>query len=184
MVITFYYLLSLGFLGLIDIAYYHTYLCDLENNKDSSREVLIHKLRYLVYAILFLYVPNFKAHGYWVLIPALFLLLDLIITIFDALEEPYSRKKIGGIPRGEYVLHILYALVLGGFYHSFISVLFRNFFHQSTFLIQPPNVPLILRIIMICMSIISMTLIYLPIKIPMPLFRLFALFSNNRKDRN
>ena len=108
-----YLLLILGFLGAADIALYHSISHGIRSHAESRHELVVHSLRGPTYFALFLLVPNVAMRGawFWALI-ALFV-VDLGISIWDFLIEKKSRRQLGGLPSGEYVLHIVMAMVFG-----------------------------------------------------------------------
>src|ERR1051326_5455629 len=106
-------LLIIALLGAFDIAWFHTKTCRLTERPDSRREVWIHVARGFVYALQLVLVPNVvfggRAYG---LFAALFV-ADVAIAMADILEEPRSRASQGGLPRGEYLMHIVLSLFVG-----------------------------------------------------------------------
>mgnify|MGYP003636636055 CR=1 FL=1 len=75
---------------------------------------MVHSLRGPTYAALFLVIPNLVLQGFyfWCLL-ALFV-FDVVISIVDFALERESRRLLGGLPSGEYVLHIIIAMLFGG----------------------------------------------------------------------
>jgi hypothetical protein len=64
---------------------------------------------------LFLVTPNFETHGLWAIALASLLVFDVGISIADFALERRSRANLGGLPSGEYVLHMLMAILFGAF---------------------------------------------------------------------
>ena len=58
-------------------------------------------------------MPNFTFHGAYVVALLGLLLFDLAISLADFWVESRSRRFFGGLPRGEYVLHIVLAMLFG-----------------------------------------------------------------------
>jgi hypothetical protein len=108
-----YLLFILGCLGALDIAAFHSFAHGIRSHPDSRMELLVHSLRGPTYATLFVVIPNFALHGlyFWGLM-GLFM-IDLGISIWDFALERRSRQFFGGLPSGEYVLHILIAMLFG-----------------------------------------------------------------------
>src|SRR5690242_5237491 len=104
-----YLLFIIGILGASDILFFHTLSHRIRNNPDSRLELKIHTLRGPTYALLFLLIPNFVMQGlyYWAFIGLL--IADLSISISDFSVENRSRRKFGGLPTGEYILHVILA---------------------------------------------------------------------------
>ena len=106
-------LLAMGLLGAADIWFFHTRAHALRARAESRAELVTHALRGPTYAALFALVPNFELAGTW--LGALFALLaiDLAISAVDFWLEPASRAGRGGLPRGEYLLHVALAVLFG-----------------------------------------------------------------------
>jgi hypothetical protein len=100
-------------LGAFDTFYFHIYRCRLYAHPEARTENLFHGLRALVFGGFFLLLLNVRATGaFWWLFP-LSVLAELVISAGDVLLETTSRKGLGGLPRGEYVLHVILPLVVG-----------------------------------------------------------------------
>ncbi len=114
MLVATYILLILGLCGAVDILLYHSVSHGIRTHPDSRQELIVHSLRGPTYATLFVLVPNCALHGgfFWMLI-ALFA-VDVGISIWDFLIERASREFLGGLPSGEYVLHMIMAMFFGG----------------------------------------------------------------------
>lgn len=106
-------LFALGVLGGADILLYHAISHGIRRNAGSRAELFTHFLRGPTYAALFLLVPNFTFTGTWLLALLLLLLFDLVISLADFWVESRSRQGLGGLPRGEYVLHVILAMLFG-----------------------------------------------------------------------
>src|SRR5215470_3503151 len=101
-----YLLFTLGWLGAADIALFHS---------------VAHGLRGPTYAALFVLIPNFEMHGLfaWALMGVF--IVDVGISIWDFSLEQGSRRFLGGLPSGEYVLHMLMAMVFGALMTTILS---------------------------------------------------------------
>lgn len=108
-----YLLLLLGILGATDIWLFHTRAHHLHDHLPARAELVTHFLRGPTYFLLFLLVPNFTFHGGWLVGLLVLLAFDLGISIADFWLEPASRRALGGLPRGEYLLHVLMAMLFG-----------------------------------------------------------------------
>jgi hypothetical protein len=115
MLIANYLLLALGVLGGIDILFYHSISHSIRTHAESRWELVTHAMRGPTYAILFLVVPNFETRGLWALLMALLLIFDVGISVADFWLERRSRAELGGLPSGEYVLHMIMAMLFGAF---------------------------------------------------------------------
>jgi hypothetical protein len=106
-------LFAVGVLGAADIVLFHSLSHGIRSHRDSRWELWLHALRGPTYATLFLVLPNFDLAGGW--LAALFALyaVDLAVSLADFCLEEHSRERLGGLPTGEYVLHILIAMLFG-----------------------------------------------------------------------
>jgi hypothetical protein len=106
-------LLAMGWLGAADILFFHTRAHRLRSHPPASAELVTHSLRGPTYAALFALVPNFEFRGAWFIGLMALLAFDFGISIADFWLEPASRRDLGGLPRGEYLLHVLLAMLFG-----------------------------------------------------------------------
>ena len=148
-----YILFVLGCLGAADILLYHSIAHGIRSHRDSRLELWIHSLRGPIYAALFLLIPNFALHGkfFWLLIGIF--VFDVFVSLGDFIIERGSREFFGGLPTGEYVLHIILAMLFG----ALVASVFFSVGHWGTMpsrlTYDPVTVPLILRIVMGVMAI-------------------------------
>ena len=110
-----YVLLALGILGGTDILLYHSVSHGIRSHAESRWELVTHAMRGPTYATLFLVIPNFETHGIFAIAVAALLVLDVAISIADFALERRSRAHLGGLPSGEYVLHMMLAILFGAF---------------------------------------------------------------------
>lgn len=103
----------MGVLGALDIALFHMWKHRLRSRRESRAELVTHFLRGPTYAALFVAVPNLRMEGAWFAGLLAVLAFDVAISIADFWLEPASRASAGGLPRGEYVLHALLAMLYG-----------------------------------------------------------------------
>jgi hypothetical protein len=108
-------LLAIGVLGALDIALFHVLAHDLRRHRESRAELVTHALRGPTYALLFAAVPNLALHGAWFWALVGLLAVDLAISIADFALERRSRALLGGLPTGEYLLHVSIAILYGAF---------------------------------------------------------------------
>lgn len=153
MTVAFYLLLVAGHLGLFDVLYFHTWKCRLAVRPECQREVLWHTLRHAVYGSQFLIVANLRFHGAWLLVLAAIYALDVFIAWSDVLEETRSRKLLGGLPSGEYFMHIVLSLLIGAYLLAVAQAVWPDRLLPSAVLIDPPPVPALLRGLMTLMGI-------------------------------
>ena len=148
-----YTLFLLGCLGAMDIALFHSVAHGIRSHADSVNELVTHSLRGPTYAALFLLVPNFELHGLfaWGLM-ALFV-FDVGISIWDFSLEQGSRRFLGGLPSGEYVLHMLMAIVFGALVTSIVCLQHDRFSLPTRLVWTPSAAPLVLRLTLSIMAV-------------------------------
>lgn len=149
----FYLLLIIGHLGFFDVIYFHIYKCKLHELEQARTEVGIHTARHLIYGLQFLYIANFRLYGSWIWLPIAIYLLDVIIAFSDVWVEPNTRKPQGGLPRGEYFIHILLSLLVGMYLMLVLQQLYLDFDLPRAFTYSPPHVPHVLTVYMTLMGL-------------------------------
>lgn len=105
-------------LALFDGVFLHLYKYRLHDQKESKFEHMTHTIRALLFSgilyTLFIGIENNKL--FFIAIVLVF--LDIITLIIDAYTEKDSREFMGGLPRWEYILHLL----INGFHFAGIAV--------------------------------------------------------------
>jgi len=114
MIAAFYLLMLVGFVGSYDVFYWHWYRLQLFRLRDARHENLTHAFRALLFAVMILTVMHVDARGMWWPLYPVLLGLEVTNTLTDVVLEPHSRKKIGGLPPQEYIIHIFLSLMTGG----------------------------------------------------------------------
>ena len=105
-----------GALGAADTLYYHEWRFRLVGHADETRvELQLHALRDFIYAIIFATLPWFAWSGTlaWVLMALLG--AEIIITLTDFVVERRTRRSQGGLATGEFVTHVVMAIIYGAF---------------------------------------------------------------------
>lgn len=148
-------LLAMGVLGATDIALFHMLAHGLRAHAPSRAELVTHALRGPTYTTLFLALPNlqFAGAGLWALLGVL--AFDAAVSIVDFWLEPASRRDLGGLPRGEYVLHVLLAMLFGALIASVLYESADALFEPSAIAWVPfgeGRVPSGLRALLIAMA--------------------------------
>lgn len=108
-------LLAMAALGATDMLVYHAFAHGIRRHPDARSELLSHALRGPTYAALFVLIPNVRMDGGWFGALVALLAFDLAISIWDFSVESASRRALGGLPPGEYLLHVLLAILFGAF---------------------------------------------------------------------
>lgn len=146
MLIPSYLLLAMGVLGGLDVLLFHLLSHDIRRSPSSRAELVFHALRGPTYAALFWSIPNLRLDGAWMWALIGVLAVDLLISIGDFLVEAESRRPLGGLPTGEYLLHVLLAIVFGGLFASVLILEGHRALLPTLIVYEPAEVPGILRI--------------------------------------
>jgi hypothetical protein len=149
----FYLLFIIGHLGVFDVLYFHIYRCKLDSRPECHRETLWHTLRHFIYASQFIIIANLRFHGAALWVLALLYLADVFIAWADVLEETASRRPQGGLPRGEYFMHIVLSLLVGCYLMVVWQTVWPDWSLPTAVVVNPPPVPLMLRAYMTVMGI-------------------------------
>jgi hypothetical protein len=100
-----------GFLGAFDTLYYHEFKLRLPYTSTAQKELILHASRDFVYALIFSPLAWIAFNGLCVWIIVAVLLVEIIITLCDFIQEDKSRR----VPAGERVMHALMGIVYGAF---------------------------------------------------------------------
>ena len=152
----FYLLLFLAHLGVFDVLYFHVYKCQLHLRPECQREVFWHVWRHLIYALQFFWVANFRFHGWALLLLVTLYLCDVFIAWSDVLEENKSRAAQGGLPRGEYFMHVVLSLLVGLYMMATFQAVWGDRLLATQIVYSPPEVPFISRIYMVTMGVVAL----------------------------
>jgi hypothetical protein len=152
----FYLLLVMGLLGAFDVVYFHIYRCRLHLRPESQREVLWHTVRHLVYALQFLWVPHLRFHGAALLGLIALYAADVFVAWADVWEEKNSRESQGGLPRGEYLMHVVLSLLAGLYLMSTFQAVWPDRLLPTAIHLAPPAVPAALRAWMTLMGVVAL----------------------------
>ena len=144
----FYLLLVVGHLGAFDVVYFHIYKCTLSLRPECHREVLWHTVRHLIYALQFLVIANLRLYGWALLLLACLFAADVYVAWSDVWEETVSRRNQGGLPRGEYFMHIVLSLLVGAYLLLVLQTVWPDRLAPAEAAYRPPHVPGLLRFYM------------------------------------
>ncbi|MES2822343.1 MAG: TIGR01777 family oxidoreductase [Pseudomonadota bacterium] len=98
-----------GLLGAFDTIYHHELTERLPWRATAAKELKLHGIRNFFYCIIFLSLAWFAWNGFFAWLFALMLLVEVIITLMDFVEEDRSRK----LPASERITHTILALNYG-----------------------------------------------------------------------
>ena len=149
----FYFLLIIGHLGVFDVLYFHTYRCKLDRRPECHREQLWHFIRHAIYATQFIVIANLRFHGAALFLLAFVYTTDVFIAWADVLEETNSRRAQGGLPRGEYFMHIVLSLLVGCYFMLVLQTVWPDRQLPTAIIFDPPPVPFLLRGYMTLMGV-------------------------------
>ena len=105
-----------GTLGAADTLYYHEWRCRLTAQpEEMGRELRLHAVRDFIYAAIFVTLPWFTWSGACAWLLGGLLLAEILITLTDFVVERTTRASQGGLATGEFVTHVVMAIVYGAF---------------------------------------------------------------------
>jgi len=145
-------LFVLGILGATDIALFHMWAHRLRQHAPSRAELITHFLRGPTYCLLFFAIPSLALDGLWFVALLLLLLFDLGISVADFWLEPDSRRDLGGLPRGEYLLHVVMAMLFGALVASILYQEGHRMQAATALSWRGDDVPSMLRVALTVMS--------------------------------
>ena len=97
--------------GAFDTFWHHELVARLPRRAAARRELMLHSTREAIYGVVFLALGWTQWHGALAMLLGAVLLVEVVLTLVDFLEEDRSRK----LPPSERVLHTLLAVVYGLF---------------------------------------------------------------------
>ena len=96
-------------MGAFDTLYHHELTERLAWRPSQRRELQLHAVRNALYAALFLMLGWLEVHGLWAMLVMAVLTVEVLITLWDFVEEDLSRK----LPASERINHTLLAVNYG-----------------------------------------------------------------------
>src|SRR5262249_39131284 len=106
-------------MGAFDTLYHHELTERLAWRPSQRHELQLHGIRNLLYAVLFLVLGWLEVHGIPAMIVIAVLVVEIVITLMDFVEEDLSRK----LPASERINHALLALNYGAILALLLPVL-------------------------------------------------------------
>lgn len=116
-----------GAMGAFDTVYYHEWTLRLPSQANAKRELRLHATRDFAYALLFFSLGWVEWHGGWAWAFAGIVAAEIVITLWDFLEEDRTRK----LPGGERVMHALMGIVYGTML-AFFAPIWWEWLHEPT----------------------------------------------------
>jgi len=111
-------------LGAFDTLYYHEYKLKLPHGDHTQMELRLHAARDFAYAIIIASLGFVTWNGLWAWVLAAILLAEIVITLWDFVEE----DKVRVLPPGERCMHSIMGIVYG----AFLAFLVPDLLHWST----------------------------------------------------
>jgi len=106
-------------MGAFDTLYHHEITERLPWRPSQHHELKLHAVRNLLYAALFATLGFVEVHGVWAMLVIAVLIVEVIITLMDFVEEDLSRK----LPASERINHTLLAVNYGAILALLLPVL-------------------------------------------------------------
>lgn len=98
-------------LGAFDTLYYHEYKLKLAHGDHTGIELRLHAARDFAYAVIIGTLGWMAWHGLLAWVLAALLVAEIVITLWDFIEE----DKIRTLPPGERAMHAIMGIVYGAF---------------------------------------------------------------------
>lgn len=108
-------------LGAFDTLYYHEYKLKLAHGTHTAVELRLHAARDFAYAIIIGSLGFLTWNGTFAWLLAALLLSEIVITLWDFIEE----DKIRRLPPGERAMHAIMGIVYGAFLAYLIPSMLR-----------------------------------------------------------
>lgn len=119
-------------LGAWDTLWYHEYRARLTQRiEHTATELKLHAARDAIYSVIYLVLSSWRPGGWLVAALGLALAAEIVITLTDFVIEDRDRPAIGGIAKGERILHTLMAIVYGAMLAQLIPRLFEAWAEPS-----------------------------------------------------
>ena len=106
-------------MGAFDTFYHHELTERLAWRPSQRHELQLHCVRNMLYALLFLTLGWLEVHGVWAMIVIAVLVVEVVVTLMDFVEEDISRK----LPSSERINHTLLALNYGAILVLLVPIL-------------------------------------------------------------
>ena len=98
-------------LGAFDTLYYHEYKLNLPHGDHTGIELRLHAARDFAYAVIIGTLGWVTWLGPWTVVLAVLLVTEIVITLWDFIEEDKIRK----LPPGERAMHAVMGIIYGAF---------------------------------------------------------------------
>lgn len=143
-----------GTLGALDTLYYHEWRARLPAlGPQAAAELRLHAFRDFIYCILFVTLPWFAWQGFWAAVLCVLLLAEIIITLTDFVVEDSVRKPLGGVYKGERVMHAIMGIIYGATLANFLPVISDWWVRAPGLVSQAVCIPEALRWLLVLMGL-------------------------------
>src|ERR1700721_2085526 len=106
-------------MGVFDTFYHHEFTERLAWRLSQRYELKLHGVRNMLYALLFLVLGWLEVHGVFAIAVIAVLVVEVVITLMDFVEEDLSRK----LPPSERINHTLLAINYGAILVLLVPIL-------------------------------------------------------------
>ena len=152
MVTAFWILLVVAHLGALDVLVFHAWQAKVPFRASSRTEARLHAVRHIAYGLQFLWIAHLQWHGWALLLLLPLYVVDVLAAWTDVWVENDSRAEVGGLQRGEYLLHIILSFLVGG-YAMAVAQAATGWWHEPTAILwAAPAVPELARTYMTVMG--------------------------------
>jgi len=132
----------LGVIGAFDTFYYHEWRARLPaQGAQSAPELKLHAARDFFYAVLFGTLPWLAWHGWWALVLAAVIVIEIVLTLWDFIVEIAVRKPLGDVYAGERVTHAVMGIIYGAMVGWLAPVMWRWWHLPTALVAERPDVP-------------------------------------------
>ena len=143
-----------GAIGAFDTVYYHEWRARLPaRGKKAASELKLHAGRDFFYAVLFGTLPFIAWQGWWVMVLAGVIGVEIVLTLWDFIAEIAVRKELGDVYAGERVTHAIMGIVYGGMMAFLIPTLIQWWSLSPGLVYSPPAIPEWLRWSLLVMAV-------------------------------
>lgn len=94
-------------LGFFDGFYLHIWKYKLYTYPESKFEHITHTLRALLFPLILILLFKNEGNQLFYIIGLMLVGIDMVILLVDAYSEKDSRAFMGGLPRWEYIIHLV-----------------------------------------------------------------------------
>jgi hypothetical protein len=113
------FLLAQGTLGAFDTLWYHEYKLRLPHAHSARSELRLHSARDFAYAVIFASLAWVEWHGALAWLFLGILVFEIVVTLWDFVEEDRTRT----LPPGERITHAVMGILYGAFLYTLVPEL-------------------------------------------------------------